>query len=228
MNLIGDVHDKVAVLVDDMIDTAGTITNAAKALQENGAREVYACSTHAVFSPPAVERLSSGVFQEVHIPLSAPQEAAYVLGHCDEHHSCERRESLSRAHRPFRGQSVRRDHLACSQCRICRRFAPGMRMSPINAMHLKSSLSSSGYCIMPSAEEKFRALLTRIGYQPNRAAIANAFRQDAALAEVLPWIAENITDAHILDPELRHDYASLEGRLSHPLGPVRHITHDSS
>ena len=67
MNLIGDVHDKVAVLVDDMIDTAGTITNAAKALQENGAREVYACSTHAVFSPPAVERLSSGVFQEVHL-----------------------------------------------------------------------------------------------------------------------------------------------------------------
>ena len=76
---------------------------------------------------------------------------------------------------------------------------------------------------MPSAEEKFRALLTRIGYQPNRAAIANAFRQDAALAEILPWISENITDAHILDPELRHDYASFEGRLSHPLDPVRPV-----
>ena len=48
-----------------MIDTAGTITNAAKVLQKEGAREVYACATHAVFSPPAVERLSSGVFQEV-------------------------------------------------------------------------------------------------------------------------------------------------------------------
>ena len=65
MNLIGDVRGKVAVLVDDMIDTAGTITNAAKVLRAEGAREVYACATHAVFSPPAVERLASGVFEEV-------------------------------------------------------------------------------------------------------------------------------------------------------------------
>ncbi|KAI8462627.1 MAG: ribose-phosphate pyrophosphokinase [Monoraphidium minutum] len=65
MNLIGDVKGKVAVLVDDMIDTAGTITNAAKVLRQEGARAVYACATHAVFSPPAVERLSSGVFEEV-------------------------------------------------------------------------------------------------------------------------------------------------------------------
>jgi ribose-phosphate pyrophosphokinase len=65
MNLIGDVKGKAAVLVDDMIDTAGTITNAAKVLRQEGARAVYACATHAVFSPPAVERLSSGVFDEV-------------------------------------------------------------------------------------------------------------------------------------------------------------------
>eukprot|EP01026_Neomeris_dumetosa_P062551 TRINITY_DN5920_c0_g1_i4.p2 TRINITY_DN5920_c0_g1~~TRINITY_DN5920_c0_g1_i4.p2 ORF type:complete len:242 (+),score=28.94 TRINITY_DN5920_c0_g1_i4:164-889(+) len=65
MNLIGDVKGKVAVLVDDMIDTAGTITNAAQVLHQEGAREVFACATHAVFSPPAIERLSSGVFQEV-------------------------------------------------------------------------------------------------------------------------------------------------------------------
>jgi hypothetical protein len=65
MNLIGDVRGKVAVLVDDMIDTAGTITNAAKHLRAEGARAVYACATHAVFSPPAVERLSGGVFNEV-------------------------------------------------------------------------------------------------------------------------------------------------------------------
>lgn len=58
MNIIGDVRGKVAVLVDDMIDTAGTICNAARVLQQEGAREVYACATHAVFSPPAVERLS--------------------------------------------------------------------------------------------------------------------------------------------------------------------------
>lgn len=60
MNIIGDVRGKVAVLVDDMIDTAGTITNAAKVLHEEGAKAVYACATHAVFSPPAAERLSSG------------------------------------------------------------------------------------------------------------------------------------------------------------------------
>jgi ribose-phosphate pyrophosphokinase len=72
MNLIGDVRGKVAVLVDDMIDTAGTITNAAKVLHAEGAREVYACATHAVFSPPAVERLSSGVFQEVIVCNTIP------------------------------------------------------------------------------------------------------------------------------------------------------------
>eukprot|EP01023_Acetabularia_acetabulum_P014321 TRINITY_DN17013_c1_g1_i1.p2 TRINITY_DN17013_c1_g1~~TRINITY_DN17013_c1_g1_i1.p2 ORF type:complete len:188 (-),score=40.69 TRINITY_DN17013_c1_g1_i1:174-737(-) len=65
MNLIGDVQGKIAVLVDDMIDTAGTITNAGKVLKERGAKEVFACCTHAVFSPPAVERLSSGVFKQV-------------------------------------------------------------------------------------------------------------------------------------------------------------------
>lgn len=72
MNLIGDVRGKVAVLVDDMIDTAGTITNAAKVLHAEGAREVYACATHAVFSPPATERLSSGVFQEVIVTNTIP------------------------------------------------------------------------------------------------------------------------------------------------------------
>jgi len=72
MNVIGDVKGKVAVLVDDMIDTAGTITNAAHVLREQGAREVYACATHAVFSPPAVERLSSGVFQEVIVTNTIP------------------------------------------------------------------------------------------------------------------------------------------------------------
>lgn len=60
------------MLVDDMIDTAGTITNAAKVLRQEGAREVYACATHAVFSPPAVERLSSGVFQEVIVTNTIP------------------------------------------------------------------------------------------------------------------------------------------------------------
>eukprot|EP00850_Spirogloea_muscicola_P010314 SM000060S19646 [mRNA] locus=s60:341219:343146:+ [translate_table: standard] len=72
MNLIGDVKGKVAVMVDDMIDTAGTIANGAALLHQEGAREVYACCTHAVFSPPAVERLSSGLFQEVIITNTIP------------------------------------------------------------------------------------------------------------------------------------------------------------
>ncbi|GFQ07709.1 ribose-phosphate pyrophosphokinase 1 [Phtheirospermum japonicum] len=85
MNLIGDVRGKVAVMVDDMIDTAGyetcckilfyfagTIAKGAALLHQEGAREVYACSTHAVFSPPAIERLSSGLFQEVIITNTIP------------------------------------------------------------------------------------------------------------------------------------------------------------
>lgn len=72
MNLIGDVRGKVAVMVDDMIDTAGTIANGAALLHQEGAREVFACCTHAVFSPPAVERLSGGLFQEVIITNTIP------------------------------------------------------------------------------------------------------------------------------------------------------------
>ncbi|MCT7976110.1 ribose-phosphate pyrophosphokinase [Laspinema olomoucense] len=72
MNLIGDVEGKTAVLVDDMIDTAGTICEGARLLRKEGARQVYACATHAVFSPPAVERLSTGVFEEVIITNTIP------------------------------------------------------------------------------------------------------------------------------------------------------------
>ncbi len=72
MNVIGDVKGKTAVLVDDMIDTAGTICEAGKVLRQEGARQVYACATHAVFSPPALERLSSGVFEEVIVTNSIP------------------------------------------------------------------------------------------------------------------------------------------------------------
>jgi ribose-phosphate pyrophosphokinase len=72
MNLIGDVAGKTAVLVDDMIDTGGTISEGAKLLREQGARQVYACATHAVFSPPAVDRLSSGIFEEVIVTNTIP------------------------------------------------------------------------------------------------------------------------------------------------------------
>ena len=65
MNIIGDVKGKVAVLIDDMIDTAGTITLAAQAIQDAGALEVYACCTHPVLSGPALDRLNASVIKEV-------------------------------------------------------------------------------------------------------------------------------------------------------------------
>ena len=72
MNVIGDVKGKTAVLVDDMIDTAGTLAAGGKLLQEEGAKEIYACATHAVFSDPAVSRLSNGIFKEVIVTNTIP------------------------------------------------------------------------------------------------------------------------------------------------------------
>lgn len=72
LNLIGDVRGKTAVLVDDMIDTAGTILEGARLLREHGARQVYACATHAVFSGPAINRLSSGLLEEVIVTNTIP------------------------------------------------------------------------------------------------------------------------------------------------------------
>lgn len=72
MNVIGDVRGKTAVLVDDMIDTAGTITEGAKLLRKEGARQVYACATHAVFSHPAIDRLSNGSLEEVLVTNTIP------------------------------------------------------------------------------------------------------------------------------------------------------------
>ena len=65
MNIIGDVEGKKAILIDDMIDTAGTICNAAKALKDKGAIEVYACATHGIFSGPAIERLKNSPLNKV-------------------------------------------------------------------------------------------------------------------------------------------------------------------
>ena len=76
MNIIGDVKGKVAVLIDDMIDTAGTITLAAQALQDAGALEVYACCTHPVLSGPALDRLNASVIKEVVVTdsIQVPKE----------------------------------------------------------------------------------------------------------------------------------------------------------
>ncbi|MFZ4803816.1 MAG: ribose-phosphate pyrophosphokinase [Synechococcus lacustris] len=73
LTVIGDVKGKTAILVDDMIDTGGTISQGARLLRERGAERVIACATHAVFSPPAIERLSEpGLFEEVLVTNSIP------------------------------------------------------------------------------------------------------------------------------------------------------------
>ena len=59
MNIIGDVKGKRVIILDDMIDTAGTVVQAAAALEEEGAVEVYVCCTHAVLSGPAIERIET-------------------------------------------------------------------------------------------------------------------------------------------------------------------------
>ena len=65
MNIIGDVKGKVCLMIDDMIDTAGTICQGAKALADNGAKEVYACCSHGVLSGPAIKRLEESVLKKV-------------------------------------------------------------------------------------------------------------------------------------------------------------------
>lgn len=65
MNIIGNIEGKTAILIDDIIDTAGTITLAANALVENGASEVYACCTHPVLSYPAIERIQNSNIKEL-------------------------------------------------------------------------------------------------------------------------------------------------------------------
>ncbi len=77
MNIIGDVKDKKVILVDDMIDTAGTLCNAAKAIIEiGGAKEVYACATHGVLSGPAIERIEKSPIKELVLldTIALPEE----------------------------------------------------------------------------------------------------------------------------------------------------------
>lgn len=72
MNIIGDVRGKDCLIVDDMVDTAGSVTAAAQALKENGARDVLLVCTHPVLSDPAYERLSKGVFKHIFVTDSIP------------------------------------------------------------------------------------------------------------------------------------------------------------
>jgi ribose-phosphate pyrophosphokinase len=104
MNVIGDVQGKVTVILDDMIDTAGTLTQAAMALMDKGAAKVYAYATHAVLSGPAVERIVKSPIEEVvvtdSIPLS-PEAAA-----------CHKINQLSVAR--LLGEAIKRIHQADS------------------------------------------------------------------------------------------------------------------
>jgi ribose-phosphate pyrophosphokinase len=99
MHLIGDVRDRDAVVIDDMIDTAGTLVQAVGALEREGARRILACGVHPVLSGPAVDRIKASPIEEVvvtnSIPVSAEKRAARVT-------------VLSVA--PLLGEAIRRIH----------------------------------------------------------------------------------------------------------------------
>ena len=81
MNIIGDVRDHIAILVDDMIDTAGTLTMAAEALKREGARRILGCCTHPVLSGPAIDNLSGSCLDELVVTDTIPlSDAARECG----------------------------------------------------------------------------------------------------------------------------------------------------
>lgn len=99
MDIIGNVEGKTAILVDDIIDTAGTMCKAAAALKERGATEVYACATHGVLSGPAIERIQESVIKELIITDTIP---------LPEEKKIDKIEVLSMA--PLFAEAIRRIH----------------------------------------------------------------------------------------------------------------------
>ncbi len=99
LTVIGDVRGRNAIVVDDEVDTAGSLTETAHILRENGVCDLYASFTHAVFSPPAVERLRAAGFREVVTTNTVPIPA---------HKRFEGLTVLSVA--PFLGEVIRRVH----------------------------------------------------------------------------------------------------------------------
>jgi len=104
MNVIGDVNGKTAILLDDMIDTAGTLTQAANALVDKGAKRVFAYATHAVLSGPAVERITKSPIEEVVVSDSIPLGPAAA--------ACRKLRSLSVAN--LLAEAIKRIHSADS------------------------------------------------------------------------------------------------------------------
>lgn len=100
MNVIGDVSGKIAVLLDDMVDTAGTLCSAADILMEAGAKEVYACCSHGVLSGPAIERIEKSRIKNLVITNSIPLRGAA----CD----CEKIKVLSVSE--LLGEAIKRIH----------------------------------------------------------------------------------------------------------------------
>jgi ribose-phosphate pyrophosphokinase len=100
LNLIGDVRGKKAVLVDDMIDTAGTLCNAAIAVKDHGATAVYAAASHGVFSGPAIERLNNSVLTKVLVTDTIPQTTRLA--------ACQRLEVLGLGR--LLGEAIKRIH----------------------------------------------------------------------------------------------------------------------
>lgn len=100
MNIIGEVEGQICIIIDDMIDTAGTLCQAARALKDKGAAEVYACATHAVLSGPALERIDNSSLKEVLVTNTIPVE--------DKLDSCERLRQLSVAE--LLAEAIRRIH----------------------------------------------------------------------------------------------------------------------
>lgn len=100
MNIIGEVEAQVAVLVDDMVDTAGTLTMAAEALRQAGAKKILACCTHAVLSGPAVEKIDSSPIEELIVTDSIPLKSGAG--------KCKKIKVLSVAH--LIGEAIRRTH----------------------------------------------------------------------------------------------------------------------
>ena len=80
MNIIGDIEGKNCILLDDMIDTAGTITNAANAIKDMGAKSVRACATHPVLSGPAIERIEASAIEELVVLNTMPIPAEKMSG----------------------------------------------------------------------------------------------------------------------------------------------------
>ncbi len=71
-NVVGDVKNKIALIIDDIVDTAGSLTNAVEVLIERGAKEVYACITHPVLSGPAIDRLENSKLKELIVTNTIP------------------------------------------------------------------------------------------------------------------------------------------------------------